>query len=366
MKNTFLLREEFKVWLTTIGQFPLPSAKSYLSYVAGADKTFIISSDIIEGETNLFELLKVHVESGDTFGMDNAIINIINELYEKNIDKKLNTPISTIGKWRSALFQYREFLYDYIETKIDTIEEENKITEENNVIENFEDFNLIETSSEDSETIIVGLEEMSDFVYSKNDLYKNFRFRIITQDRFYNQIFYPIRFIKRFLYSRGEKQFIDQWVENLLDNIEVHLDNHKIKLKEITELSISNRKVFVKHDGISKQVFTKLSDNIKLAPFNVKQLSKIAIDHEKPLFHIMLENMENLKTFDEITVELKKHLSGTVNPKKLKLAYNIVLNSDIINHLNIENLKKELDFLSSKTNLQLMDSGENGSKNKNQ
>lgn len=365
MKNTFLLRQEFKNWLITVGEFPLPSASSYLSYVAGADNRFIINSDLIVGETNLFELLKVHIENGDALGMDNSIISIINELYEKDIDVKLNTPISTIGKWRSALYQYREFLYDYIESEIDTLQEDDNEIVEKSSTENFEDFNFTETSDENFETIIVGLEKVSDYSYSKTDLYKNFRFRIITQDRFYNHVFYPISFIKRFLYSKGEKQFMDKWVENLLDNINLHLENENIKLKNITELNIVNQKVYIKHNNISKLVYTKLSDNITIVPFEVSLLRKIAIDHENPLYHVMMENIKSLKTFDEITVELKKYLSGTVNPKKLKTAYNEVLNSDYVNHINIENLKNELDFLSSKSILQLMDSRENGSKNKN-
>lgn len=361
MKNTFLLREEFKEWLIIFGKFPLPTVNSYLSYVGGVDKTFIIRKDGIEEETNLFEILKTQVKNGDDFEMDNTIISVINELYQKNIEIKLNTPLNTIRNWRSGLFQYREFLYYFIETKIEPIEEEKIFDEEG--IEEIENENFEDYSFEDLESngivVLDLINDESDYSYSKTDLYKIFSFRIITQDRFYNHIFYPISFIKRFLYSKGEKQFIDNWVEKLLDNIDLHLEDGKIKLKEITDLNLTSEKVFVKHNNASKMVFTKLSDNKTFAPFEVKLLKKIAIDHEKPLLNVMSENIDELITFNEITIELKKYLSGTVNPNKLKKANNEVLQSDYVNHLNIANLKKELDFLSSKTSLQLMDSREN-------
>lgn len=364
MKNKFLLREEFKEWLITIGQFPIPSANSYLSYVAGADRAFIIHSDIIEGNTNLFELLRVHVENGNYSSMDHAIIDIVNDLYKENIDIKLNTPISTISKWRSALFQYREFLYDYVEIHTDMVAEVD-VNEKYYPIDDFENINSEETKSENFLNTIVGLEDLEDLQFTKSDLYKNFRFRIITQDRFYKPIFYPISFIKRLLYSKDEKHFIDKWVENLLDNINLHLAEETIKLKDIAELKIDNGKIYVKHNDGFKLLYTKLSDNINIKPFDAKLLKKIAIDHDKPLYDIMVENKNNLETFDQISIELKKFLDGTINSKKLKIAYNHVLNSEYVNNINIENLKKELELLSSKTSLQLMDSKENLIKRKN-
>lgn len=45
MKNTFLLRKEFKEWLLKTGNFPEPTVNSYLSYVSGVDKTFDISQE---------------------------------------------------------------------------------------------------------------------------------------------------------------------------------------------------------------------------------------------------------------------------------------------------------------------------------
>jgi hypothetical protein len=366
MKNTFLLRHEFIEWLVTIAKFPLASAKSYCSYVAGADKSFTLFIEDTKEETNLFEYLDVLVHNGDFIDMDNTIVTIINDLSKDKIEVQLNTPLSSIKKWRSGLLQYREFLYYYIETKVDS----NEIidTDDEAEIDPFEGFNL--DDREDCGTITLSFDgEIIDdvnasFNYSKNDLYKIFTFRLITQDRFYNRIFYPISFIKRVFYLKGEKQFLDNWVERLLDGVNIHLENEVIQLNNVSELDIKDSKIYVKSKGISAMAFTKLSDNKTLVPFNIKMLKKVALDHEKPLLNIMSENWDKLLTFQEISNELKKHLNGTVNRKKMNRANNQVLESDFFDVLNIENLKQEMELIASKTSLQLMDSGHNSSKGK--
>jgi len=364
MKNTFLLRAEFIEWLVTIAKFPLASAKSYCSYVAAVDKTFILNNEGKNEETNLFKMLDVFVCNEDTFGMDNTIIALINELSKDNIEEQLKTPLSSIQKWRSGLFQYREFLYYHIETNIGFKETDE---EKNQVINPSEDFNLDEIEEVGSITLQdfddeIILDENSSYTYSKNDLYKIFSFRIITQDRFYDAIFYPINFIKRFLYLKGEKQYLDNWVERLLDSVNINLENKMIQLNTISELEINNRKIYIKSKGISEMAFTKLSDNKTLVPFDIQQLREVALDHEKPLLHIMSENMETLLTFQAITKELKKHLRGTINRKKLMKASNKVLKSDFVDELNLKHLKNEMELIASKTSLQLMDSGHNSSK----
>lgn len=370
MKNTFLLRAEFIEWLVTIAKFPLASAKSYCSYVAAADKTFILDKEGKNEETNLFKMLDVLVYNGDTFGMDNTIITLINELSKDKIEEQLKTPLSSIQKWRSGLFQYREFLYYHIETNIEDketeliIDEYETAKEENPLVDPFENFNLDEREDAGSITLLdfddeIVLDENTIYNYSKNDLYKIFSFRIITQDRFYDSIFYPISFIKRFLYLKGEKQFLDNWVERMLDRVNVHLEDGMIPLNTVSELEICNRKIYVKSKGISEMAFTKLSDNKTLVPFDIQLLRKVALDHEKPLLHIMSENMEALLTFQSITKELKKHLRGTINRKKLMKSNNHVLKSAFFDELNLGNLKQEMELIASKTSLQLMDLGHN-------
>lgn len=364
MKNTFLLRNEFKQYLQD-NKFPIRTISSYCSYVAGADRAFLLNKDNIVEESNLFEILKIYVESNDFINMDSVIIEIIDELSTNGIDKILNTPIGYIRNWKSGLFQYREFLYDYISLQQNNNKQEIEFQQDSETkkitIKKDDDSGTMSLDLEDSPSPIID----KNYKFSKNDLYKTFRFRIITQDRFYKEIFYPISFIKRVLYTYSENDFMDNWIKNVTDNILVHSQGSTLKLSEITELSISKNTVFAKYEKTTFAIYTKLADNKTLQPFSVDNLRKISLDHVSPLHNIMCENIENLPTFSEITTELKKHIDGTVNPKKLKNAYNIVLKNGFIKTIDIEKLKIELKLLSSISVLQLMDATQNLLKKKN-
>ena len=227
MKNEFLLREEFKQWLLNVKKFSLPVTNSYLSYVAGVDKTIGIYVEKEDFTTNLFTFIKEKVELNNIFEAESGIVSVFNYLFLENIDKKLETPLNTIKNWRTGMIHYREFIYEYMDSKIYDTSTNNTI--ENNVID---DFNDIEIEDPKIKGSLLGFVtenlEKNIFRYSKDDLYKNFAFRIITQDRRYEQIFYPISFIKRFLYLKNEKVFFDNWLEILLDNIYLHFENDKI------------------------------------------------------------------------------------------------------------------------------------------
>jgi len=355
MKNNFLLRNEFMEWLVNIAKYPLPSAKSYCSYVAAVYKTLIFTNEETPEESNLSSVLEPAVKTGEFSVVDSIILNVINQLSAEHIEQELNVPLSSIQKWKSALFQYIEFLSQYIDTEISVDDQ----------TEDSIELKFTEESPDESEVMLSNILKKTgtitkvDFIHTKNDLYSNFRFRLITQDRFYDEIFYPISFIKRFLYLKGEKAFLDAWVESLLDNVTIHFEDSSMKLKVVKKIEISEGRIIIHANGSSKIAFTKKSDNLTLIPFSVTGLNKVALDHEKPLLKIMQDNLDNLKTFQEITKELKKNIHRKVNPKRLKKASNLVLMSDFIHLIDIANLKSEMTLLSSLTQLQLMDGSEN-------
>ncbi len=356
MKNTFLLRDEFMNWLVRIGKFPDLSAKSYCSYVAAVDKTIILINEETSQESNLFTELEPRVKNGNSPAVASIIRNLLDHMSSDKIEVQLNKPISSIRKWKSALNQYQDFLYDYMETNIETgssdelvtIKDSWDVSDRDEVVQHILTF--IKNVSEDSSV---------KFVHEKGDIYANFRFRLITQDRFYDPIFYPIGFIKRLFYLKGDKEFMDSWLNAMLDTVTVHTEDGSVKLKKVHKLEIANGAVSIHTDGSSKIAYTKKADNATLEPFSVFGLNNVVLDHEKPLVRIMQENSENLPTFREITVQLKKHAGRKITGKKVKKAANIVLKSEYIDLINLDNLKTEMALISSLTSLQLMDGGEN-------
>lgn len=60
MKNTFLFREEFMDCLVKIGKFPVPSAKSYCSYVAAVDRIILLVNEETSQESDLIAELNLN------------------------------------------------------------------------------------------------------------------------------------------------------------------------------------------------------------------------------------------------------------------------------------------------------------------
>ncbi|MFZ4523117.1 MAG: hypothetical protein ACOYNC_15510 [Bacteroidales bacterium] len=359
MKNTFLLREEFLGWLESIGKYPELSARSYCSYVAAVDKTIVLINEETSQESNLFTELEPRVKNGHAPAVASIIRNLLDHMSSDKIEVQLNKPKSSIQKWKSALNQYQEFLYDYIQTNIEN--------ETNDDIETSKDAWDVNDQAEVEQHILTFVKNVSEdstvkFVHERGDIYANFRFRLFTQDRFYDPIFYPIGFIKRLFYLKGEKEFMDSWLNAMLDSVTIHTEDGMVKLKVVHKLEITNGAVRIHTGGASKIAYTKKSDNENLAPFSIFGLNNVALDHEKPLVKIMQENSDNLPTFREITIQLKKYAGRKITGKKVKKAANIVLKSEYVELINLDNLKMEMALISSLTSLQLMDGGENRKK----
>jgi len=363
MKKEILLQEKFVYWLSTIKKYPLPTANSYCDYIAAANRLLEIYKNESNEKSSLFAVLEVEVNMGNSDRMEEIIDEVTEELSEDKIEIKLKKSLKYIQNWKSALYQYKEFLHDYIEDEIITDE----VTEDDDAAKQ----NAASSEPEKPvRNILLGKSHHTGdqkcanikYVHSKSDLYARFHFRIITQDRHYDEIYYPISFIKRFLYLKNERNFMDTWVKELLNQVIIHVEGGTITLNQVSNLEIANGEVRVDLNGIFKVALTKKSDNITSMPFSVEKLRWIALDHETSLQKIMRENLNNLKTFQEITVELKKHNSPKMTSKEHKKVNNIVLESDYIDRINIENLKAEMALISSLTKLQLMDSIENTKK----
>ena len=354
MKGEFLLKNEFKNWLTETSKTSEESAKSYLSYVSGADKLISVSKKGGNEKFSLFTILQQELKNQNVEAIEEVILFVISELSRENAEEIFGKPKKTLQNYKSGLYAYLEFFTEYpIFTEHD---KECEDTTEESQIEDL----LIFTDTGKSL-----LESSSDAVFSKIDLERNFSLRIKTQDRFYENIFFPIRFITRVFSIKKERNAFKNWLNNLLNSITIFLEENKITFSEITLLTISDNKVYITHKGIKKLAYTKLSDNKTLIPFDVSELKKIAIDHDRSLFDVMNDNLNDLPTIFQITNELKKHIRGNVTYKKLSKVSHSNSLDQFIQGINTQNLLNELELISSKTNLQLMDSSQNTSKGKN-
>lgn len=352
MANIFFLKKEFNEWLIKDQGKTSGSAGSYCSYISGINKTVLLTG---RGGENikLFEAIEKYIK--DQKSVIFIIESFINELQKECAAEILRRPEKTIRNWRSGLTSYGSFISDYIADNIVVSDIDYDLTDEDDdiAISNAEQATSLNSSNN------------TNYIYSKEDLYKVFKFRLITQDRYYSDIYYPIGLIKRLFYIKKENEFFDNWLDTILDNVEVLIENSKISLKSISSLEIRNQNVYITSDKKKMTIFTESFSNKKNIPFKVNSLKQITLDHKIPLYHIMADNKLQLITFQQLTSEVNKYIKGKVTFKKLRATYNPIMNGDFIDAINFIKLKSELSLISSKTDIQLMDRTENTKKGKN-
>ena len=212
-------------------------------------------------------------------------------------------------------------------------------------------------------------EQSNDSRYSKKELEKNFLSRLKTQDRYYSEILYPIRFLFRVYRERGQRNRITEIFTKTRNNIKIHLKENSINFSEIKELTINNEHVFVtiKNGNIDHEhmVYTKTSEGSSLKPMVVNSLKNISIEHEPSLHKTLTSNVKTLSVINSISLELRKHITGNMTYKKLCNVSTLKELTDYIISIDIESLHKELEFIIQSSKLELMDRIENTKKGKN-
>lgn len=340
--NEFLLKEEFEKWLVLNAEISPASAKSYLSYVSSVNKIVKFKNE----NYSMFSVIRRKYKGEDIQGIEKLINQVIQKLSNKKGEIVFNRSLKTLQNYKSGLFQYLEFL---IETTI---------------IENKTDMSLdVLSEVEDMLNLVLG--NVEEQYYSKGDLISTFRSRIKTQDRAYKDVFFPIRFITRVFRDRGEQKSFKEWLSKLIDSIIIYTEKEKLKLSEITDLSIVNRRVYISFKGEKHLAYTKTSDDETLELFDVEGLDQISLDHITSLYEIMNKNIDRLQVMVRITNELKKYIEGDiVTYSKLSEISKIKELDSFIESVDTDNLLKELELISWETSLQLMDRSYNTSKGK--
>jgi len=348
MNHTFFKRKEFVEYLVSSHDFTKGSAQSYATYIAQVSR-------IVEGD-NFFTHCNELILSGSTLDLGFHINMLLEYLYQKNIDEILGEKLSNIKKWRSALPHYREFLCDLADENDTSWQAETTIDD-------------IEVEAFIKPIVINKVECNREWLFDKDALYNNFTFRIVTQDRHYDKIYFPISFIKRLFYKNDERKFFNDWTKSLIDNIQIHTDDGVVYLKSISSLNIrteSNDIVrnLIVCNGSELPVLSKTALGTIMC-MQCERLDMIVIDHEESMKNIMHDSIEFLPTFVLITSKLSKLIKGKASRKKLSAAGSTLIKSENFGADIIEGFKMELNYLLPMFKLQLMDSIENKRKGAN-
>ena len=359
MKNKILFRTEFKNWLIESCYISQNSADSYASYIAGVNEQFEI-----EG-VSMCELIEKHHHEGNSFKINQIIIDVINVLYSDDICIVTGRPQKTINNWRSALVQYTEFFYYFT---VDSVAL-------NSVVNNEDDADIttisIENNTSQNKLILESQKKnrIRTFKYPALDLMRNFKFRMITQDRFSGELFFPISYIKRLFHTRNEVDYFNKWLEDQINDILIYCENETCRFKDISGLTIKVSKelkeVFITVNKEQKLIFSPTSNGAILTPFASPNLKSIAIDHVNSMKTILKDNVHHLPQLSLITKQLKQIVGEKSTANNYKNASSELLSSSYANEVEISLLKIELELIKSLTKLQLMDKIENIKKGAN-
>lgn len=234
---------------------------------------------------------------------------------------------------RSALNRYKEFLFNFpANNTIDTIELV--------ILDKF-------------------IDKFEKKEFTKKELYNTIIFRRKTEDRLSGKVFYPIKLINKILNDNGSKKWINQWTEKIVDNIDIIIskDEKKCKFKDLADdkaLEIeSTHKVRVWFkDGTTAIVYTRNLDKEQpLKPLKLASLESMHIDHIVAISHLLKNG--NYSALANLTV--------IINEAKCKYGidkqYYAKIYSQYKNKLDIlvEDIKKDLEKLSSNMGLEVME-----------
>lgn len=326
-KGDLYKSQEFIDYLINERMIIADSAQSYEVYVRGIIKYFNLddtfNQDAARGEWSLLHL---------------------NNLYERLCSKSVDS--KSASNWKTGLSAYIKFIDHLNMDQTDDV-----------------------TFTDNEEPIQIEIE--SEYYFSKDDLEKNFNLRITTQERLSGDLIFPIRLIKKLFYksSKEDREYFDNWLFNVVENIELKTSNKTLKFKDIDGISIVNSKDnkgavnYVNYKGSNLPLCSMTAEGT-IVNMECNTLKGIVIDHTKPMKLVLLENASRLNGLKELTDKIKPHISSLTGKEQAKAAAargRVILPALLSDHTIIEKLKNDLTLIGSMP-IQLMDSKENSKK----
>ncbi len=328
-RNRFFEESNFHDWLIESNITSKASAISYCSYVSSVNNELHFNDELEEISNS--QITKNYSQLSE---------EVLQVLSAKGFGNKINKTDKTISNWKSGFRAYSEYLVNNFQA-----EEEDDIKDE---ITN--------------ESLLINYNTS----YTKHDLYKNFTLRLITQDRFYETIYFPISLVKKIFYKTDNKVYFDKWINNILDTTVIHLENSELELNKISNLYFDAEGVKAEVKKKYYQVYTKHANNTDKSPLATVQLKKIALDHNKPMLNIMNDSINELVELQRITATIKsKQKNSKINRPILAEISRELLSDSYLESINIEQLKAELELIGKHKDLQFMDSSFNLKKRAN-
>ena len=204
--------------------------------------------------------------------------------------------------------------------------------------------------------------------------------RLRTQDRISGvKVWLLMRTVIKLL---GSKWF-DEWCRSIIDNTWVLVDNRGkyIMLNKVDELILmpnpnGKNSVWIGVGNQEYQVYTRTTQNGisgPIEPMDVKKIGDVSLDHKKAIDSTLrdLGNQNKLPELNKISDIAKKIKNAMSVESGYDIDKNIIVSGNRIESskpvasafIDLDDLRKEMDFIKNDTKYELMDGSQNGKKN---
>lgn len=202
----------------------------------------------------------------------------------------------------------------------------------------------------------------STVMYPQSELYKKFIFRLITQDRYYSFLYYPISVLKKLFYlNPTDKTFFDQWMKNQIDSIQFHTIDGVFSFTDVDSLELRNGEVFIFVAGKAHKLHSPVAGKETIMPLTTVSLQDLVIDHIEPfekLLYDIKEQLPILKAIHQLLINFNDGIDLR-NWDDLRPAGNLLVETTDFSNQYMIDLKNELNLISSFVKLQIMDKQQN-------
>ncbi|WP_313360090.1 hypothetical protein, partial [Empedobacter sp.] len=195
----------------------------------------------------------------------------------------------------------------------------------------------------------------------KNTLFEIFKLRLITQNRFNKSgLFFPISFLKQYFNNTNDKSYFDQIIAVQLKNITYLSDDQYKKLDSMKELKIAdNGNVMIDNDILQSACPTSKKKVI----MNVDSVTRITLDHDRPMDNILKEYKKDDLELLKISKEIKKGLHKPFTYNKLRKRGTILSNKkEFLETIDKLKLKQEFEDICNQMQFVLMQADHNNIK----
>ena len=202
-------------------------------------------------------------------------------------------------------------------------------------------------------------------------LLKRFKHRLSTQNRFYDFMIFPIKFIKSILKRRFDNDEIDKIIEQQALSIKFRTLNNEFTLNDIEKIIITkNNKVFIfnKNKAYHK-LQTRISNSNQYKDIEANKIEEIVIDHiipQKTIIKKISKDLNALSTIHRIATDINN--GRKLNDERFSYISDKVEKEliDVADSEFIEKLIDEIRLIAENSDLEIMSSKENSSKSNKQ